>query len=434
MTLNTALNDDNEVIRNPFSPKSIRYFTESNTDINIAGGAIRSSKTYTSNYRVAKCIAKEMPKGSRGVITGKTAGTATSNIVEPLRQILGYDKTRVIHQPYYALKYDPKEITLDIIGAKDEAAEERVRGKTYHMWAGDELPLHPKGFTMHLIGRCSGDPGYKFWTNNPVPPSHWYYKDYVKPIREGVKNGIYAHFTLDDNPSLTDRYKQSLKQNYSGVFYEWFIEGKYVACEGLCHPSFNRDKHIMPEGDIRKKMDLGYINEYYIGIDFGYEHPLAMVIIGKGKENEYFIIKEFRESKIVFDDNFIKNIFKPFIEPLTDRGIRCDAICDNARPELIDFLQGYSGELNVDFYSCVKYPQSVRDGIGLIDRLYNTHKLFVSDICTQVVEENEGYHWKTDKQGNITKEEPEKVFDDLMDSVRYPIQYFETGNSEVITI
>jgi PBSX family phage terminase large subunit len=423
-------------MNNPFSPKSIRYFTESNTDINIAGGAIRSSKTYTSNYRVAKCIAKEMPKGSRGVITGKTAGTATSNIVEPLRQILGYDKTRVIHQPYYALKYDPKEITLDIIGAKDEAAEERVRGKTYHMWAGDELPLHPKGFTMHLIGRCSGDPGYKFWTNNPVPPSHWYYKDYVKPIMEGTKNGVYAHFTLDDNPSLSDRYKESLKQNYSGVFYEWFIEGKYVACEGLCYPSFNRDKHVITDDEVRILISKRYIIDFYVGQDYGSVHPHAMVLIGRGKENEYYIIDEYRESGQVIDDNWMDNIFKPFTK-MDEYGYdHLDVYCDGALPEKIDFQNVWSSKngLNINFYGNVRYPGSVRDGVGMIDRLHKQDRIKYVTKCTQYVEEKEAYHWKEDKNGNIKKEEPVDEMNDLLDAERDVIQQVETGISEVSEI
>ena len=44
---------------------------------------------------------------------------------------------------------------------------------------------------------------------------------------------------MDDNPSLSEEIKQRYKNLYSGSFYERFIEGKWVSCDGAVYPFFD---------------------------------------------------------------------------------------------------------------------------------------------------------------------------------------------------
>ena len=62
---------------------------------------------------------------------------------------------------------------------------------------------------------------------NPASPHHWFYQDVLKHLKE--KNGLYVHFTMDDNLTLSDEVKKRYETMYSGVFKKRFIEGKSFA-------------------------------------------------------------------------------------------------------------------------------------------------------------------------------------------------------------
>ena len=55
-------------------------------------------------------------------------------------------------------------------------------------------------------GRCSVA-GSKYWFNcNPAGPNHWFKVNWIDKQEE--KKIIYLHFTMDDNPSLTEEIKE----------------------------------------------------------------------------------------------------------------------------------------------------------------------------------------------------------------------------------
>ena len=44
---------------------------------------------------------------------------------------------------------------------------------------------------------------------------------------------------MQDNPSLSPAMLERYRSLYSGAFYERFVEGKWVACDGLVYPFFD---------------------------------------------------------------------------------------------------------------------------------------------------------------------------------------------------
>ena len=87
----------------------------------------------------------------------------------------------------------------------------------------DEVAVaNEEGFNQ-LIGRCSIE-GAKVWTSsNPESPYHWFYLNFIKRAKE--KDLLYVHFTMDDNPSLSQEIKYRYKKMYSGVWAKRFIDG-----------------------------------------------------------------------------------------------------------------------------------------------------------------------------------------------------------------
>lgn len=90
-----------------------------------------------------------------------------------------------------------------------------------------EVVLVPKSFYLQATSRLSRDGAKCFVNCNPNSPYHWFYKDVLTNLEEN--NGLYLHFTMDDNLSLSQEVKDRYEKMYSGVFYDRFVKGKIFA-------------------------------------------------------------------------------------------------------------------------------------------------------------------------------------------------------------
>ena len=83
---------------------------------------------------------------------------------------------------------------------------------------------------------------------------------------------LYLHFTMDDNPSLTQELKNRYKRLYSGTFYDRFVLGKWTASEGVIYPMFDEKKHVF-SGDID-------CERYVVSCDYGTVNPSSFGLWG----------------------------------------------------------------------------------------------------------------------------------------------------------
>jgi PBSX family phage terminase large subunit len=89
-----------------------------------------------------------------------------------------------------------------------------------------EVALIPQSFFNQATARLSVDGSKCMVCCNPASPHHWFYQDVLKHLKE--KNGMYVHFTMDDNLTLSEEVKNRYKTMYSGVFKKRFIDGKHL--------------------------------------------------------------------------------------------------------------------------------------------------------------------------------------------------------------
>ena len=101
-----------------------------------------------------------------------------------------------------------------------------IQGLTLASVFVDEAVITDRDGFNQLLGRCSVDGSKIFCSCNPESPYHWFYTDFIKQAKK--KNILYIHFTMDDNPSLSEEIKAEYKRMFSGVWAERFIEGKYI--------------------------------------------------------------------------------------------------------------------------------------------------------------------------------------------------------------
>ena len=196
-----------------FSEKALDFIDNSNAFINILHGSVRSSKTITANVRWLDFIVNS--PHDKFLMTGKTRDTLERNVIEDLIRMIDGK----LHYEYnkfdgYLLIGDKK---IYLVGFNDEGATDKIRGMTVGGWYADEAATAPESAIKMAINRCSLPDAKIFWTMNPDSPYHFIFKEYINNSDLKEKGIIKVwHFTLEDNPNLTEEYIEQLKLIYSG--------------------------------------------------------------------------------------------------------------------------------------------------------------------------------------------------------------------------
>ena len=270
-----------------FSKKALDFIDNSNAFINILHGSVRSSKTINANVRWLDYIVNS--EHDKFLMTGKTRDTLERNVIEDLiRMIDG--------KIYYEYnKFDGYLIIGDkkiyLVGFNDEGATDKIRGMTVGGWYADEAATAPESAIKMAINRCSL-PGAKiFWTMNPDSPYHYIYKEYITNSDLKEKGIIKVwHFTLEDNPNLTEEYKEQLKLLYKGsqLQYKRYILGLWVIAEGAIY-----DKFVESENTFEEAPSMDAIN---ICCDYGVSTVTTFGVMGIHKDetsgNDYYLLEE----------------------------------------------------------------------------------------------------------------------------------------------
>lgn len=112
----------------------------------------------------------------------------------------------------------------------------------------DEVVLMPRSFVEQALARCSVT-GAKLWFNcNPDVPEHWFRRDWLLKLAQ--KDATHLHFTLDDNPGLSEGTKARYRSVYAGVFKRRYIDGEWTAglVRDIGDPDFGLPEFYRVEG------------------------------------------------------------------------------------------------------------------------------------------------------------------------------------------
>ena len=212
--------------------------------------------------------------------------------------------------------------------------------------------------------------------------------------------------------------------------------------EGLIYPHFDPTVHVITASEMAQKITGEIIKgtlvrselislmktltpEFYSGADFGYTHNFA-VVTGWVWNNILYIIDvisipglEVME-KIELMNNRIK-----YLNPIM--------YADPENPSEIKTFRkhGYDcRDFQKDVLSGINAVRTkIRPNLGVAPQLFILKDMPGAEI---LVKELSQYHWKTDSGGNPT-DQPEKIDDDLTDSLRYLVQnLFATRNKVLV--
>jgi PBSX family phage terminase large subunit len=383
--------------------------------ISLWVGAVSAGKTIASLFGLLVAIRATQGTGLI-VIMGKTLQTIERNIIAPLQdpRLFGDLAATVVHtRGSNVAVILGKEVEL--VGANNVIAEEKIRGSTIELAYVDEATLLPVGFWEMLVSRLRTPNEPKLLaTTNPGSTRHWLRLEWI--LKAAEKNMQVFHFIMDDNPSLTAEYVRDMKASFTGVFYDRMINGLWTNAEGAVYDMWDPTKHVVRWEDLppmRRTLS--------VAVDFGTQHATAAVMLGLGYDRKLYLMDELRIDVAV---NQVRQAPSQQAKTIKD-WIRAPHHPEQLRLEpewiIVDTAAAdFREELKLAGIYSHGARKDVAYGIGVIASLFVQGHLLVSDRCQGVIDEITDYVWDV-KATERGEDAPVKRDDDSLDAMRYAI-------------
>ena len=382
-----------------------------NFDAIICDGAVRSGKTLSMSLGFVFWASNSF-NGGTFAICGKTVTSLRRNVITPLINALseyGFVCSEKISKNYIDISFLNSTNRFYMFGGKDEGSASLIQGITLSGVLLDEVVLMPRSFVEQALARCSVN-GSKMWFNcNPDNPSHWFYSEWIKKAER--KNALYIHFTMDDNPSLSQSLKDRYKRLYSGAFYERFVLGKWTASEGIVYPMFSPDKHVFS----------GSINceKFVVSCDYGTVNPTSFGLWGLSDGIWYRLREYYYDSRREGSSRTDEEHYKA-LEILAGEKNILKVIVDPSASSFIECIKRH-GKFRV-----AKADNNVVAGIRTVGSMLKENRLMFNESCKDIIREFSLYRWN-DKAGYDV---PVKENDHAMDDMRYFVMDMMQNNSD----
>ena len=216
---------------------------------------------------------------------------------------------------------------------------------------------------------------------------------------------LYLHFTMADNPALAPAVRARYEATYTGVFYDRYVRGLWVAAEGLIYDMFRPEVHLL-----RQAADC--VGGCYISCDYGTRNPTVFLLWRKLRGAERWVCqKEYywdgrREMRQKTDGEYADDLLA-LLDGEAPRGVVVD-------PSAASFIT----ELRQRGLPVLPGDNRVADGIRAVGELLRGERLLFQAECVHTAVEFRSYVWD-EKNAAQGVDKPVKEHDHCMDAVRY---------------
>lgn len=377
----------------------------SDHDAIICDGAVRSGKTSCMSISFAAWAMQNF-SGTDFAICGKTITSVKRNLVNGLikdLKELGFGVSEKTSRNYFDVSFRRVTNRFYVFGGKDESSAALIQGMTLGGVLLDEVVLMPRSFVEQAIARCSRE-GSKLWFNcNPENPSHWFYTEWIK--KASLKNALYVHFEMSDNPSLSKRVLKRYESLYSGAFYERYVLGKWTAVSGVVYPMFSPDVHVVspPPECVR----------FAVSCDYGTVNPASFGLWGEAEGKWYRLSEYYYSSKVEGSMRTDEEHYLALEKLCQGRKIEA-VVCDPSAASFIECIRRH-GKFKV-----LPAKNDVISGIRRVSDALRSKKIMFTPECKDSLREFTLYRWD-ERNGNdsVIKEN-----DHAMDDIRYFVSEF----------
>lgn len=370
--------------------------------LNILEGSVSSGKTWISLVLWAFWVAT-MPQDKLYLMCGKSLTTLKRNCLIPLEELVGSSNFTFSLAAKEGYLFGRRML---LEGGNDARSESKIRGLTLQGAYCDELTLFPRDFFVMLLSRLRVPGAKLIATTNPDSPQHWLKTEYID--RETELDLLDMRFTLDDNTTLDPDYVDSIKAEYTGVFYERFIRGEWCLAEGRIYSQFDPAKHIRREGPSKGR--------WYISVDYGTMNAFSAGLWRYDGETAYRAAEWYYSGRKTRRQLTNTQYLEQLQRLAGDRPIEA-VIVD---PSAASFI----AELRQAGFTVRKGKNDVVDGIRRTAAALQQGKLLFSPACVDCIREFGLYCWDE----KAPEDRPLKENDHAMDEVRYFVSTIMCGD------
>jgi phage terminase large subunit len=229
---------------------------------------------------------------------------------------------------------------------------------------------------------------------NPVS-EFWFYTDILGKI-----DCDFSILTYLDNEALDPGLISAIEARKNNKnWWRIYGEGQLGIAEGRIYTDWLTIDEIPHEARLER-----------YGLDFGYSNdPTAIVAI-------YY----YNGGYILDEITYLKGLSNKQIADILSNKTPALVLADSAEPKSIDEIQSYG----INIQPSIKGQGSILQGIQYVQQ----QRISVTKRSLNLLKEYRNYLWQTDKDGKIINE-PETIFNHLMDSVRYGMANLKPDNS-----
>ncbi len=289
--------------------------------------------------------------------------------------------------------------TLWMIGLEDPESAEGPN--TDWIWADEpRLMRHLDTAWQVWVRRLRGssakyrEVGGIWLTTTPDAPGSFLHKTFEHPVTRLQNSRVYR-WGIDDNPHLSEAYRQAVKQAHSGGLAERFVYGRFAAVASGSF-AFDYTVHVKAPSEIPTHwMEMRY------GVDFGWTNPSAIVAVGLDGDGRAYVLDEFYRSQVRTCDLVSE------LQGMIARHGPGKVVCDRSEPGTIDALRRAGIPAQAD-------SSKREDGIRALGSRFQKQgdgrpRIYVSPSCVNLISELQTY--RADVKEN----------DHAVDALRYAI-------------
>lgn len=370
----------------------------------ILTGAFRAGKTIMNNYlfimelkRIARLSIQRKDPHPQYILAGYSSNSIYTNVISAIESYFGITMKTDRHGHYHLFGIDiVPSYTGSIRGVGF------IRGMTSYGAYVNEASLATHDVFQEILQRCSIEGARIICDTNPDIPTHWLKTDYIDNHDPKARIKSFT-FTIDDNTFLSKDYVESIKAaTPRGMFYDRGILGQWVTGDGIVYQDFNKDTMVIPKNRVPDGLD------YYVGVDWGYEHPNPIILLGDDKDGNTYVLEDYTQKH-----KFINYWVKVAQNLQTRFGRNLIFYADSARPDNVNEFQ--SNGLN-----CINANKNVLPGIECVARKMREGKFYVVDTASSgLLDEIYQYAW--DESTGLPLKENDVRHNDRLDAIRYAI-------------
>ncbi len=382
----------------------LQSYLHDNWRVLILTGAVRAGKTFISDLifmmelqRVHKLARKRNDPHPIVILAGYSSNSIYTNVIASIENEFGIELKADRHGHYHLFGVDiVPAYTGSIRGIGS------IRGATAYSAYIDEGSLAEQSVFQEILQRCSVKGSRIIVTTNPGNPVHYLKTDYIDNKKPEARIRAF-NFTIDENTFLDQEYVKSLKAaTPRGMFYDRSILGQWVTGDGIVYQDFNKETMVIPRDRVPDGLD------YYVGVDWGYEHPNPIILLGDDKDDNTYVLEDYTQKH-----KFINYWVKIAQNLQTRFGRNLIFYADSARPDNVNEFQSNS-------INCINANKNVLPGIECVARKMREGKFYVVDTASSgLLDEIYQYAWD-DKTGLPLKENDVR-HNDRLDAIRYAI-------------